>query len=144
MQIAVYFFVTRIILWNFASVIKTNIMRGTIRLLLMTLLVMSCSEDGVKTGHGVDYQYGRNLSHEKIVLGSRLENPYKTENITKALQELYPTKADRVEVKTTDLYVRFLPKSDSEYEILKGMDIHLTDHPLDFEIVKEGDWYHDP
>ena len=110
----------------------------------MTLLVMSCSEDGVKTGHGVDYQYGRNLSHEKIVLGSRLENPYKTENITKALQELYPTKADRVEVKTTDLYVRFLPKSDSEYEILKGMDIHLTDHPLDFEIVKEGDWYHDP
>jgi hypothetical protein len=98
---------------------------------------MSCSEDGVKTGHGVDYQYGRNLSHEKIVLGSRLENPYKTENITKALQELYPTKADRVEVKTTDLYVRFLPKSDSEYEILKGMDIHLTDHPLDFEIVKD-------
>ena len=91
----------------------------------MTLLVMSCSEDGVKTGHGVDYQYGRNLSHEKIVLGSRLENPYKTENITKALQELYPTKADRVEVKTTDLYVRFLPKSDSEYEILKGMEVSV-------------------
>lgn len=110
----------------------------------MTLLVMSCSEDGVRTGHGVDYQYGRNLSHEKIVLGSRLENPYKTENITKALQELYPTKADRVEVKTTDLYVRFLPKSDAEYEMLKGMNLNLLDHPLDFEIVKEGDWYHDP
>ena len=144
LQIAVYFFVTRIILLNFASVIKLIIMRGTIRLMLMTLLVMSCSEDGIRTGHGVDYQYGRNLSHEKIVLGSRLENPYKTENITKALQELYPTKADRVEVRTTDLYVRFLPASDEEYGMLKELGLNLIDHPLDYEIVKEGDWYHDP
>ena len=63
--------------------------------MLMTLVLMSCSGKGIDPGLGLDYQYGRNLSHEKIVLGARLENPYKTENITKALQSLYPTKADR-------------------------------------------------
>ena len=119
-------------------------MRGKIRLMLMTLLVMSCSGNGMDPVDGVDYQYGRQLSHEKIVLGARLENPYKTENITKALQELYPTKADRVEVKTTDLYVRFLPKSETELEVLKKQGIIMIDHPLDYEILKDGDWYHDP
>ena len=53
----------------------------------MTLVVMSCSGKGIDPDDGTDYQYGRNLSHEKIVLGARLENPYKTENITKALTE---------------------------------------------------------
>ena len=110
----------------------------------MALILASCSDDGVSPGYGIDYEYGRHLSHEKIVLGERLENPYKTENITKALNELYPTKADRVDVKTTDLYVRFLPKNDSEYEILESSGIILTDHPLDYEILEEGDWYHDP
>ncbi|MBR2127322.1 MAG: hypothetical protein IJ940_00450, partial [Bacteroidales bacterium] len=119
-------------------------MRGKIRLMLMALTVMSCSEEGARPEHGVDYLYGRDLSHEKIVLGSRLENPYKTENITKALQELYPTKADRVEVKTTDLYVRFLPGDGDELKQLESLGLEMTDHPLDYEIVEEGDWYHDP
>ena len=119
-------------------------MRGKITLLLMALTVMSCSEDRLASGNGVDYHYGRDLSHEKIVLGERLENPYKTENITKALQELYPTKADRVDVQTTDLYVRFLPKTEEEYNELKALNLVMLDHPMDYEIIKEGDWYHDP
>ena len=110
----------------------------------MALVVMSCSGNGMDPTDGVDYQYGRNLSHEKIVLGARLENPYKTANITKALNELYPTKADRVDVRTTDLYVRFLPKNEDQLALLKKNGVRLTDHPLDYEIVKEGDWYHDP
>ena len=79
-----------------------------------------------------------------IVLGDRLENPYKTENITKALESLYPTKADRVDVRTTNLYVRFLPADDREYRRLEDMGIIMTDHPLDYAIAVEGDWYHDP
>lgn len=110
----------------------------------MTLVMVSCSGNGLDSGDGLDYGYGRNLSHEKIVLGARLENPYKTENITKALQDLYPTKADRVSVSTTDLYVRFLPKDETELEVLENAGLRLTDHPLDYEIVEEGDWYHDP
>ena len=82
--------------------------------MLMALVLVSCSGKGVDPDDMDGNPDGRNLSHEKIVLGARLENPYKTENITKALNELYPTKADRVEVKTTDLYVRFLPKNEKE------------------------------
>ena len=110
----------------------------------MTLVLMSCSSKGLDSADDLDYGYGRNLSHEKIVLGARLENPYKTENITKALEALYPTKADRVDVKTTDLYVRFLPVTEEQMDILEGLELKLMDHPLDYEILEDGDWYHDP
>lgn len=119
-------------------------MGGKIRLVLMAFIIMSCSKNGTDPAGGLDYDYGRQLSHDKIVLGERLENPYKTSNVTKALETLYPVKADRVQVAVTDLYVRFLPKSQEEYDMLESMGITMTDHPLDYEILKEGDWYHDP
>ena len=119
-------------------------MKGISEILLTVLLAVSCSKAAVPSMHGIDYEYGRDFTHDRIVLGSRLENPYKTENITKALNELYPTKADRVPVKTTDLYVRFLPSDKEEYEALEKLGLILTDHPLDYEIAVDGDWYHDP
>ena len=119
-------------------------MRGKITLLLMPLALGACSRIGTGSDDGPDTHYGRNLPHEKIVLGSRLENPYKTENIAKALSVLYPTKADRVQVETTDLYVRFLPKDEDQLSLLEEMEVILTDHPLDYEILVDGDWYHDP
>ena len=119
-------------------------MRGKITWMLMTLLMVACGKDGMEADDGVDYHYGRHLAHEKIVLGKRLENPYKTANITKALQDLYPVKSDRIDVRTTDLYVRFLPKSEAEYEALQSLGLNLMDHPMDYEILEEGDWYHDP
>ena len=92
----------------------------------MTLALMSCSKEGkVSAGRDLDYDYGKELSHDAIVLGDRLENPYKTENITKALQSLYPTKANRVDVKTTDLYVRFLPADEQEYDELVSRGLPL-------------------
>lgn len=119
-------------------------MRGKIALVLMTVLMMACSKDGFRTERGLDYSYGRNIPHDKIVLGDRLQNPYTTENMTKALQSLYPTKADRVDVKTTNLYVRFLPADQSQYEELRSLGLELMDHPMDYDIVVDGDWYHDP
>jgi len=110
----------------------------------MALVMMSCSKENVTSLNGVDYEYGRGFSHEMIVLGRRLENPYRTENVTKALQELYPTKADRVPVQTTDLYVRFLPSDKGQCDRLEALGLHLVDHPLDYEIAVDGDWYHDP
>lgn len=112
--------------------------------LAMASVMVSCSKDSMTSGRGLDYGYGRDLSHDRIVLGNRLENPYKTENITKALFSLYPTKAERIEVEATDLYVRFLPADKEEYAILEDMGLELTDHPLDYAIAVEGDWYHDP
>ena len=125
--------------------LKLLVMRGKITMVLMMVALISCSKEGkVSAGRDLDYDYGKHLSHDAIVLGDRLENPYKTENITKALQSLYPTKADRVDVRTTDLYVRFLPADEKEYETLTALGLNLTDYPLDYEILVDGDWYHDP
>ena len=66
-------------------------MRGKVKIVLLALMLMSCSKEDYLSERGLDYTYGQELSHDKIVLGDRLENPYKTENITKALQSLYPT-----------------------------------------------------
>lgn len=113
-------------------------------MMLAILVLMSCSKEDAYKGRGIDFNYGRELEHEMIVLGDRLENPYKTENISKAIRSLYPTKADRVDVKTTNLYVRFLPADDRQYDQLIEMGLELVDHPLDYDIVVDGDWYHDP
>ena len=110
----------------------------------MALVLVSCSGKGIDPDNVNGDLNGRNLSHEKIVLGARLENPYKTENITKALQSLYPTKADRVDVRTTDLYVRFLPKTEEQLAVLEDLELKMMDHPMDYEILEDGDWYHDP
>ena len=112
--------------------------------LLTAVVAMACSKDPMTREYGIDYDYGRGLRHDKIVLGKRLENPYKTENVTRALQELYPTRAGRVEVEPTDIYVRFLPSSKEECDRLERMGLELVDHPLDYDIAVEGDWYHDP
>ena len=92
-------------------------MRGRVTIFLMTLVMMSCSHDEFEQMHGLDYQYGQELTHDMIVLGDHLENPYTTVNMRRALKSLYPTKADRVDLKTTDLYVRFLPADDAEQPI---------------------------
>lgn len=110
----------------------------------MALAMMSCSKDDMSPGRGIDYEYGRHITHEEIVLGDRLENPYKTDNISRALSALYPSKAGRIELETTDLYVRFLPQNDAEFDLLDSLGIDLIDHPLDYDIIVDGDWYHDP
>ena len=95
-------------------------MRGRVTFILMTFILMSCSQDEFNPMSGLDYQYGRDLTHDMIVLGDRLENPYTKENMQRAIKSLYPTKADRVDLKTTDLYVRFLPADDAEYDLLQS------------------------
>ena len=122
-------------------------MRGSLILAAMAFVALSCDKEEMPHSTrpaSIDYQYGADLTHEMIVLGKRLENPYTTENMTRALKSLYPTKADRVDLKTTDLYVRFLPADEHEYDILLEMDVELVDHPMDYSIAVEGDWYHDP
>lgn len=129
---------------NFALRKNIKTMRGKFYLLVLATVMLSCSTEKEVQNYGINYSYGRELRHDKIVLGKRLENPYKTENVTKALASLYPTKADRVEVKATDLYVRFLPADKEECDQLVAMGLELIDHPLDYDIEVEGDWYHDP
>lgn len=97
------------------------------------------------TAHGPDLPASSGegeISHGMIVLGDKLQDPYSVENVSKALASLYPTKA--VSVDATHLYVRFLPSSREQYELLEELGVEMLDHPVDFSIVKEGDYYHDP
>ncbi len=107
-------------------------------------LLSSCERIDIGSGNSPAGPEGVEVPHEAIVLGRQLEDPYRTENMTKALREIYPTKADRVNVSTTDLYVRFLPANQDEFDLLKASGVELLDHPLDYEILREGDWYRDP
>lgn len=84
------------------------------------------------------------LSHDMIILGEQLQDPYSVKNITKAIENLYPTKAMREDVMPTDMYVRFLPENEQEYDRLMSMGMFLLDHPLDYQILRDGDYYHDP
>lgn len=129
---------------NFASNFKTMFMRGKICLVLAASVMLSCSKEGMVPDTGSGRDRVNAIPHEMIVLGKRLENPYKTENMTKALATLYPTKAGLVAVEPTDLYVRFLPKNQDELDVLTRSGVVLMDHPLDYDILVEGDWYHDP
>ncbi len=103
------------------------------------LALISCERVDVPSVSGDD----NTVYHGMIELGERLEDPYSVDNITKALENLYPTKG-RVEIQPTDLYLRFLPQTEEQYRLLESSVPAMADHPLDYRIVREGDYYHDP
>ncbi|MBO7641507.1 MAG: hypothetical protein J6S66_07150, partial [Bacteroidales bacterium] len=122
-------------------------MKKTIRKLTTGLLValasLSCDREQADS-YNIDGTPFETLSHDQIILGGKLQDPYSVENVTKALASLYPTKAGRAEVAETDYYVRFLPATEAQYASLVESGLELVDHPLDFQIIQDGDWYHDP
>lgn len=117
-------------------------MKRLIQFVLAALLAVCCS--GGQLDPPAVFPDDPGKGHDQIVLGKQLDDPYSVANMEKALSAVYPTKASRVPVPTTHYYVRFLPKSDRQLQLLERQGIELLDHPLDYEIVKEGDWYHDP
>ena len=113
-------------------------------LLLLSAMALSCHPDDEPAGGGRDYFNLDNLYHEQIVLGEKLEDPYALSAMQLSFAKLYPTKAGMERLEATDYYVRFLPQDDTQFTRLKLMGVQLTDHPLDYEILREGDYYHDP
>ncbi len=52
---------------------------------------------------------------------------------------------DSTIITVTDLYIRFLPHSKEEMNLLlDDPTLELFDFPLDHEIIEEGVYYHDP
>ena len=113
---------------------------------ILAAVLLSCSRelDEAAIGNSAGNSPAEEtVSHGLIVLGDRLENPYTTENIRDAYVSLYPTKS-RNEIETTHLYVRFLPGNETEFDLLASAGLDLVDYPLDYEILVDGDYYHDP
>lgn len=118
-----------------------SVMRKVV-LLPLLLLPLSCHQEDIpgrasRTPDGEVY-------HEMIQLGEKLEDPYTVANMQEALTKAYPSKAGRVQIEATDLYVRFLPEDDAQLSMLKGLGLYLLDHPMDYSIKREGDYYQDP
>ena len=111
--------------------------------ILPALALCSCSwfDDSLEKGA---FGTADSVPHDMIVFGDKLEDPYSVDNVIEALSSLYPTKAGRVDIKPTDIYVRFLPEDEEEYDRLVSLGILLIDHPIDYQVVREGDYYHDP
>ena len=112
--------------------------------LSLMLVAVSCHEGTDPDVPEFTDEGGYEFSHEMIELGEKLDDPYTVENMSAALKSLYPTKASRIDLKPTDVYVRFLPEDESEYNMLESLGVRMIDHPLDHRIVKDGDYYHDP
>lgn len=123
--------------------LKHGAMKNWFLFIVMLLALGSCS--GSLFDPANPYAPDSDDGHGMIVLGAQLENPFSVENMTKALDRIYPeTKADRAPMDPTNIYVRFLPADDAQYESLIRRGVQMIDHPVDYEIVREGDWYHDP
>lgn len=110
----------------------------------LLVLTVSCEKGVAADGDNLHGDVAGERLRGEIVLGDRLENPYTTVNMRKAYSSLYPTKSSRDAVETTHLYVRFLPADADELGSLHDMGLVLYDYPLDYEILVDGDYYHDP
>jgi len=120
-------------------------MRNTFVFAAGFIVALACNPVKYFESHSEEVDIvGDGLSHGMIVLGQQLEDPYSVENMTKALNALYPTKAASTELVATHLYVRLLPQDEEQFASIEALGVEMLDHPVDFEIVQEGDYYHDP
>lgn len=81
------------------------------------------------------------------VLGAKLNVPYKKSIMTQAKQNLVAkgvTGATSINVRTTHIYIRFLPQDKEQLDNLMGLGLTLFDIPLDYKIARHGTSYHDP
>lgn len=122
---------------------------------LSMLLILSCQKEeyhpkkpdiSEKTEVIDELLEGKNEIEGMTQLGERLENPYSLENMRAAWDSL--SKKSKVtknsEIVATHLYIRFKPKTAEELAELKSdSTIVLYDIPLDYEIINNGDFYHD-
>ena len=107
-------------------------------------VLTACSENGKFLWERPGPEAHPQLSHGMIVLGEQLPDPYSVDNMTKAFAAVYPAAAGRSPIQATDFYVRFLPRDSAQMRRLTDLGVQLIDHPLDYRILTDGDWYHDP
>jgi hypothetical protein len=114
---------------------------------LFIVLLSACFQEDQVTLYPLDEIPGK-----LIVLGKKLENPYRPSVMKKALENIRKERGaangreiSELNIRTTTLYIRFLPTDYSQYDNLIDSSIgELYEYPLDYEILVEGDFYHDP
>ncbi len=81
-------------------------------------------------------------SETATLLGVHLPNPY---TLPTMQQAYFNVTGNNSPVSATHLYVRFKPSSLDQLSVLEDdLDLDLSDEPLDYEVLQEGDYYQDP
>ena len=80
-------------------------MKRFVSMLTVLLALGACSNHEGPEGNPSQVPQTATLYHGMIQLGEKLEDPYTVENMRAALTKAYPTKADRIDITATDLYV---------------------------------------
>jgi len=121
-------------------------MKNKLWLLCLPLLYVSCSDDEVITPTSTETQEVP-VANVVCTIGKKIEDPYKIDNMRKAYRKLYAADSTipKMEIQPTHKYLRFLPKNEAEYEILRSDTcIDLFSHPLDYVFTEDMSYYHDP
>lgn len=110
----------------------------------ISLIVFSClTEDDAFTDDNMSWE------ERPLVLGGKLQNPFSVTNMKLAYAKLLEISGNgsvnKIDIRPTHSYVRFLPADELALDKLIGdTSLRLTDYPVDYEIIEEGDFYHDP
>ncbi len=130
------------------------------RLMLILILVFVCFS--CKKENLDDYNYTGERQNEAVynpgkrststssgatVLGVKLQNPYSVSNMLQAYSNLQSKDPDfpLMSISTNYRYIKFMPQNESQLDLLKSdSTIILYDIPLDYEIIENGTYYHDP
>lgn len=123
-------------------------MKKTVQFLLVLLgniLLCTCTQYDLLTIPEVPIETVTPFN-KMMVLGKKLNVPYKIENMRAAFHELTKTRSNNsTQLEPNALYVRFLPSNLEEYIYLAyNLNLPLYDYPLDREIITYGSYYHDP
>lgn len=112
--------------------------------LVITGMFYSCSLEGNKK------EVAAVIEEETVItsgvnttIGRKLENPYSLENMEKAKESLVSRGVQVAdEITATHHYIKFIPKSLDEVELLNSNDeLVLFDTPLDYELTSTGSTY---
>ncbi|MFZ5942277.1 MAG: hypothetical protein ACOYXB_17055 [Bacteroidota bacterium] len=117
--------------------------------IFFVLMIFSLSCE--KVGDQEQISIEKNSTNDgMMILGNKIPNAYTVENMTQAYQNLIQASKKGVidldiPLMPTHYYIRFLPRTEYElYQLQKDTTLILFDFPMDFEIVGNGTYYHDP
>jgi hypothetical protein len=124
---------------------KLKLLTRSVAIAIVTsLTISSClTEEEVLTQEVMSY------GGQPIILGKKLENPFSVAYMRIAYANIAQKPGGTVNTKTelsaSHLYVRFLPEDENATErLFNDTTLNLTDYPLDYEVIQQGDYYHDP
>ena len=83
-----------------------------------------------------------------VILGTKRQNPYSVTNMASAYSSILRkgiSSNKPVSIRNTHYYVKFKPQNLDQYEVLsRDSTLSLSDYPIEYTIVQNGNRYHDP